>query len=152
MPDLSFLSDFAQHPLTLSILTIATIVIVFMVKVLPHMKELGLSVHKDNSETQALLKRLIESDEHQSVIISNLQSNQKNSMLDILRLTVYSTNIPIEDRLVAARRYFLLGGNGKVAHIVKPLTVQYGSEWNAILAMSTPEEKALLLKTMEDTK
>jgi hypothetical protein len=144
MPDLSFLASFASHPVTLSILTVGAIVIIFMVKVFPHMQELKTAIVHSDEDLKSLLTKVIASDEKQAAQIEELKLNVRNNVLDTLRLTIYTEHIAIEDRLVAARRYFILGGNGKVAEYVTVLARGYQDHWKAILAMSKPDEKAKL--------
>jgi hypothetical protein len=70
--------------------------------------------------------------------------------LDVLRITVYNESINIEDRLVAAKRYFVRGGNGKVASFVKRLTAEHISAWRTILAMVSADERKQLEKIIEE--
>lgn len=163
MPDLSFLTEYAGHPVTLSILTIGAIIIIFMVKVFPHMKELMTAVRSSDKDLKDILAKVIASDAAQNELIRAIQTDLhdlktgqealrkdvNNNVLDILRITIYNEKVPIEDRLVAARRYFLLGGNGKVALYVKGLIVPYAKEWAVVLAMSTDDEKTKITHILE---
>jgi hypothetical protein len=149
IPDLTFLGTYAGHPVTLSILTIGAIIIIIVWKIAPHMKELMEAVKGSNKDLKTLLEKVIASDEKQSKMITDLQSGMRNNTLDILRITIYNSEVPIEDRLVAARRYFILGGNGKVAHFVKPLIAQYTSEWSVVIAISTEDERLKIKAILE---
>jgi hypothetical protein len=132
----------------MSILTVGAIVIIFLVKVFPHMTKLSTSIAKSDDDLKALLAKVISSDEQQSIAIADLRTANRNVALDILRLTVYNEAVPIEDRFVAARRYFIMGGNGKVAHFIKPLTETNQAAWAAIVAMSSEDEKKTLNKAL----
>jgi hypothetical protein len=134
-----------------------------MVKVLPHMKELMDAIKHSDSDLKDILTRVIASDAAQNELIKAIQADLtgiktdiagvkndiKNNVLDVLRITIYNSDVPIEDRLVAARRYFLLGGNGKVAAYVKVLINSYGKEWSVVLAMSSEDEKAKINSILE---
>jgi DNA integrity scanning protein DisA with diadenylate cyclase activity len=90
------------------------------------------------------IDRLLKSDEQQTASISLIQEHTKYNTLDILRITVYNEAIDIEDRLVAARRYFILGGNGKVATYVSKLVKENPSIWRTLLSITKEDEKNLL--------
>jgi hypothetical protein len=137
LPDTNFIAAFANNPLTLSILLIGATVIVFIVKGQPFLKNVfgGLNEKID---------KLIESDTAQSAAIKDVQENVRHNTRDILRMTIYNETVDIEDRLVAARRYILRGGNGKARPYIKQLALEHPDVWRAIVTMSTDEEKALL--------
>jgi hypothetical protein len=151
-----------------------------MVKVFPHMKELMDAVSHSDKDLKEILAKVVASDTAQNDLIMSIQGSLgtikddlnsvktdvtglktgldgvklsvHNNVLDILRITVYNDKVPIEDRLVAARRYFLLGGNGKVALYVKGLILTYDKEWSVVIAMSKDEEKAKINSILEGAK
>jgi hypothetical protein len=133
MPDLSFVSAFANNPITLAILMIGATVIVMVWKGNPFLKGI-------NSKIDTLCA----SDTQQTADIKDMKDTVKCNTLDVLRMTVYNEGIDIEDRLVAARRYFVRGGNGKVARYVQDLASANPSAWHAIRACTKPEEWELV--------
>jgi hypothetical protein len=137
MPDLSFLASFANHPITLAILTVGAMVGIFLWKVAP-------TLSSTDKTLKNLVDKVVASDEKQTTQIAEIKTNLRNNVLDVLRITVYNESIAIEDRLVSARRYFLLGGNGKVARYVKGLIGTYDAEWRTILAICTADERTKL--------
>jgi hypothetical protein len=148
MPDTGFIAAFANNPLTLTILMIATIIVVFIWKVSPFFKELADKVKTGNETLTSKVDTLMNSDAQQVKDIGEMKLHLRNTTLDVLRITIYNEGVDIEDRLVSARRYFLQGGNGKVATFVRTLTEQNPSVWKAILAMSTDEERATIEKVL----
>jgi DNA integrity scanning protein DisA with diadenylate cyclase activity len=150
MPDLSFLAAFAQHPATLLILTIGAVLAITVWRITPFLKDLGVRIDKSDADLKDKLDNIIESDKIQTADIADLKINMCNNVKDVLRITIYNESVAIEDRLVSARRYLLLGGNGKTSKYVKELIVKYPSEWRAILAMSKDEDKARLTKIIEE--
>jgi hypothetical protein len=144
MPDLSFLAAFADHPITLVILCIAALVGLTLWKVAPYLKDMVKHVDTANVALTAKIDALIQSDAAQEAAISGLSEHVRLNTLDMLRLTVYNGAVDIEDRLVAARRYFLRGGNGKTAAYVRELVAQNPAAWKTILAMSSEEERTTL--------
>jgi hypothetical protein len=151
MPDTNFIAAFANNPLTLTILMIAVVVVVFIWKVSPYFKDLLTRVDKGNQNLADKMVHLMDSDTEQTKSLNELSEHVRVNTLDTLRITIYNMEIDPEDRLVAARRYFLRGGNGRVAPYVKGLTGQYPNSWKAILAMSKPEERVKLEKALEET-
>lgn len=150
MPNTDFIAAFADHPLTLLILMIATIIVVFIWKVSPYFKDLLAHVDKGNAELTSKVNALVVSDTEQAKTLNEFSEHIRVNTLDTLRITVYNDGIDPEDRLVAARRYFIRGGNGKVAKYVQALIKEYPNSWKAILAMSKPDEVKLLEKALND--
>jgi hypothetical protein len=151
MIDTNFIAAFANNPLTLTILVVAAIVIIFIWKVSPFFKDLLEHIELGNTNTQVNMQAittkvdtLITSDAAQAESI-------RCNTLDILRITVYNSGIAIEDRLVAAKRYFMQGGNGKVASYIKQLIADHAHEWKVVLAMVSEQERAKLEKIIKDT-
>jgi hypothetical protein len=134
MTDLSFIAAFANNPITLAILLIGATVIVFIVKGQPFIKGMFGGINEK-------IDAIIESDKTQSVIIDEIKENVRHNYTDLLRITIYNTAIDIEDRLVAAKRYFVRGGNGKVAEYVSTLVAEHPDVWKVILAMSSEDDK-----------
>jgi hypothetical protein len=120
-----------------------------MVKVFPQMQVLKDIISHSDQDLKDLLAKVMASDEKQGAQIAEMSLNVRNNVLDTLRITIYTAHIAIEDRLVAARRYFILGGNGKVALYVKSLITSYPDHWKAILAMSKPEDRATLEEVLK---
>jgi hypothetical protein len=108
------------------------------------------TVQDSDTDLKKMLNTVIDSDAKQAQQIEDLQLNLRNNVLDVLRITIYAEHIAIEDRLVAARRYFLKGGNGKVATYVKELVKDHPLEWKAIYAMSKEEERKVLYQIIGD--
>jgi hypothetical protein len=151
MPELSFLTAFADNPLTLSIVTIGGIIVVFIWKVGPMLKDIVGKLEDGNKEHNVLstkIEQIITSDKEQSSKIEDLKLHVRNNILDTLRLTVYDTKIDIQDRLVAARRYFLLDGNGKVAAHVNVLIKENPEIWKTVLLMSKDSEREKLISIL----
>jgi hypothetical protein len=140
MPDTNFIAAFANNPITLAILMIAIVVVVFIWKGQPLVKDF----FARNDGLNAKIDRLLKSDEQQTASINRIQEHTKYNTLDILRITIYNDAIDIEDRLVAARRYFILGGNGKVATFVRGLVKENPSIWRTLLSITKEDEKNLL--------
>jgi hypothetical protein len=150
MPDMSFIAAFANNPLTLSILLIAAITIVVIWKISPFFKDILERMGKGNDLINDNIKiidtkvnTLVESDAMQAEHI-------RLNTLDVLRITVYNENIDAEDRLIAAKRYFIRGGNGKVASYVKRLIAKYPTEWKTILAIVSVDEKTKLEQIIKE--
>jgi hypothetical protein len=150
VPDTSFIAAFANNPLTLSILMIAAIVIIIIWKISPFFKtlidrmdtnnkDIGSSIEVINKKVDGLVTSDAEQAEHIRL-----------NTLDVLRITVYNESVDVEDRLVAAKRYFIRGGNGKVAAYVKQLAQTHAREWKTILAMVSAEERAQLEKILAE--
>jgi hypothetical protein len=147
MPDVGFLTAFADNPLTLAILTVGAIVVVFIWKVSPMFKDIVSKLEDSNVGHDAInckIEQIIESDKVQSSKIEDLRLHVRNNILDTLRLTIYNTEIDVQDRLVAARRYFLLDGNGKVAMHVNELIKENPEIWKTVMLMSKEEERIKL--------
>jgi hypothetical protein len=150
VPDTSFIAAFANNPLTLSILMVAAIVIITIWKISPFFKtlidrmdtnnkDIGGSIEVINKKVDGLVTSDAEQAEHIRL-----------NTLDVLRITVYNESVDVEDRLVAAKRYFMRGGNGKVASYVKQLSKDHPREWKTILAMVSAEERAQLEKILAE--
>jgi hypothetical protein len=148
VPDTNFLTAFADHPITLIILMIGFTVLLFVWKVSPFMKDIVTQLGDKNTGIASKLDTVIERDKAQEAALADIKENVRKNTLDILRITIYNEKVDIEDRLVAARRYFLLGGNGKVAQFVLGLIAENKAVWNAVLAMSKPEEKTVLRQAL----
>jgi hypothetical protein len=149
MIDTSFIAAFANNPLTLTILMLAGIVGLFIWKVSPYFKDLLSRVDKGNSFLSEKVDNLLKSDSTQSEMITAISDHVRCNTLDVLRITIYNESVDIEDRLVAARRYFIRGGNGKVAGFVRTLIDQNTGIWRAIIAMSSDADKELLEKALQ---
>jgi hypothetical protein len=145
MPDTSFIAAFAEHPITLSILTVGAIIVIFIWKIAPYFKDL-ISLNKN---TEAKMDAIIDSDKEQSAVIAEIKENITLNTRDILRITIYNENVATEDRLVAAKRYFLKGGNGKVASYAHKLIDAHEDMWKVILATSKPEEQDILYAALK---
>jgi hypothetical protein len=119
-------------------------VIMFVWKVSPFMKDIVTQLGDKKTGIASKLDTVIETDKVQEAALADIKTNIRKNTLDILRITIYNEKVDVEDRLVAARRYFLGGGNGKVSKFVKVLISENQPIWNAVLAMSKPEEKEVL--------
>jgi hypothetical protein len=153
LPDTNFIAAFANNPLTLSILMIAVIIVVFIWKISPFCKDLLERVTQSNDSAENMRLRiecLLKSDAEQSNAIKEISEHMRCNTLDVLRITIYNEAIDIEDRLVAARRYFIKGGNGKVAVYVQGLVKNNPSIWRTILSMTKDDEKALLPEDLKE--
>jgi hypothetical protein len=140
--NLDFVAAFANNPITLAILVVGAAVVVFITKGAPLLKELSAG----NDHLSEKMDTLLASDKEQTAAISDIQVGVKNNTLDILRITIYNESLDIEDRLVAARRYVISGGNGKVAPYIAGLAKANPDIWRTIVAMSSNEER----KALED--
>jgi hypothetical protein len=149
MVDTNFIAAFANNPITLTILIIGTIIVVIIWKVSPFFKDLLEKMDTGNETVQDQLKKVIESDEQQSKDIQDIKQHVRFNTLDILRMTIYNEQVDLKDRLVAAKRYFMRDGNGKVATYVSNLIAQNPVIWDTILAMCTPDDQAKLTKALE---
>jgi hypothetical protein len=150
MIDTNFIAAFANNPLTLTILVIAAIVIIFIWKVSPFFKDLLEHMESGNSNLTTSVQTV--TDKVDKLITSDTEQAEhlRINTLDVLRLTVYNEGIDPEDRLVAAKRYFVRGGNGKVASYVKRLIAKYPAEWKTILAIVSIDEKTKLEQIIRD--
>jgi hypothetical protein len=140
MPDLSFIGAFASNPLTLSMILIAGVTIFLIWKGQPILKDLFDRVGLSNNK----LDELIESDKVQTADIAEIKDNMRHNYLDLLRLTIYDSDLDIEDRLVAAKRYLVRGGNGKTLPLIKKLAADNPAVWNTIYTMASAEHRVLL--------
>jgi hypothetical protein len=138
--NLDFVAAFANNPITLAILVVGASVVVFITKGAPLLKEF----RAGNDAIVEKVDALAQSDKEQTKAIADICDTMKCNTLDVLRMTVYNESIDIEDRLVAARRYFVRGGNGKVARYVQDLASANPSAWHAIRACTKPEEWELV--------
>jgi hypothetical protein len=138
--DPSFLSAFADKPVTLAILMTALVVIFFIWKGKPFFDD----IKKGNTSLDAKIDGIIANDAKQTAAIAEIKEHIRTTNLDVLRMTIYNESVDMEDRLVAARRYFIRGGNGKVAAYATELVKENAGIWHVVLAMSKPEEVALL--------
>jgi hypothetical protein len=91
------------------------------------------------------LDSIIELDKQQTM-------NIKYNTLDILRVTLYNTNIHIGDRLIAIKRYLVLGGNGKVAQYAKKLIAENQSDWDMVMRFTADEDKAKVQEALNAAK
>jgi hypothetical protein len=149
MVDTNFIAAFANNPITLTILIIGAIILVTIWKVSPFFKNLLEKMDTGNETVQTQLNKVIESDEQQSKDIQDIKQHLRFNTLDILRMTIYNEQVDIKDRLVAAKRYFMRDGNGKVATYVRNLVTQNQVVWDTILAMCTPDDQLKLTKALE---
>jgi hypothetical protein len=117
MPDTQFLSAFAEHPLTLTILMIGAITGLFIWKVAPSLRVL--KPLNDKVDT------IIEHDKRQDAAINNMGK-------DTLRLNVYNENFEIEDRLVSFKRYKEIGGNGATERYAQKLIDENSEIWRLV--------------------
>lgn len=150
MVDTNFIAAFANNPLTLSILMIAAIIVVVIWKVSPFFKDILEKMDSGNKDLADRITTVIASDAEQAKTINDMSEHIRLNTLDVLRITVYNESVDPEDRLVAAKRYFVRGGNGKVASYVKRLIDQYPEQWKTILAMVTLDERAQLEKIIAE--
>jgi hypothetical protein len=139
--NLDFLSAFANNPITLAILVIGGAVFAFIWKGQPFIKDLFGDLHMK-------IDQIMQNDKMQSKAIGEMRMSIRYNSLDILRITIYNEKVDIEDRLVAAKRYFVQGGNGKVLEYVIPLTKDNPVIWKTILAMLKPDEQAAMPKEL----
>ena len=56
--------------------------------------------------------------------LSNVEKYQREDYLGILRLTIMSEEMPLEERIAAGDKYIKLGGNGAVKHKYEQLLKQ----------------------------
>jgi hypothetical protein len=142
--NLDFLSAFANNPITLAILVIGAAVVVFITKGAPLLKEF----RGANDSINEKVDTIIENDKRQNKDITEMKDHLRTNNLDVLRMTIYNEGIDIEDRLVAAKRYFVRGGNGKVAEYVHSLVEQHPSVWKIVLATTSQDKIALLPESL----
>ena len=57
--------------------------------------------------------------------IKDIEAENKEQSLAILRLTVMSNDMPISERLVAGDKYIRKGGNGDVKHYYEQLVKEH---------------------------
>jgi hypothetical protein len=137
MDDLSWVSAFANNPVTMTILTVGAIAVIFMWKVAPLLKDMHLTNHAVNDK----IDKIAASDKEQHTKLCELTDAVTYNARDILRLGVYNTSAGVEEQLIAAKRYLLVGGNGKTKVYVNALIEKNRSEWNMLVAMSSDEER-----------
>jgi hypothetical protein len=133
MPDLSFLSAFVHNPVSLVILMVGGIIIVFIWKGLPYLKYLKLDmfdklniINQKIVDITATINSIKEVNDKQEVKLDNI-------IKDTLRLTIYQDNLSISERLLAARRYFIAGGNGPTRKYIEENLIKGNEElWNSI--------------------
>jgi hypothetical protein len=140
MTDLNFVAAFADNPITLAILVVGATAIVLILKGGPIIKEF----RDGNNLICEKIDTIVESDKKQTEAIDDIREHLKMNNLDVLRMTIYNDGVDIEDRLVAAKRYFVRGGNGKVADYVKLLVEQHPSVWKIVLATTSKDKHELL--------
>jgi hypothetical protein len=138
--NLDFVAAFANNPITLAILVVGAAVVVFITKGAPLLKEF----RAGNDAIVDKIDGIIASDAAQTKDIAEIKEHIRTTNLDVLRMTIYNESVDMEDRLVAARRYFIRNGNGKTAAYVAELVKDNPGIWRVVLAMSKPEEVALL--------
>jgi hypothetical protein len=147
LPDTNFIAAYADHPLTLAILMITIVIVVYIWKIGPFYKDIIAKLRSGNQTTNEVSVRidaLLKSDEEQTKAIYEIKDQVKHNNLDLLRLNIYNENLDIEDRLVTASRYFIQGGNGKVAEYTKSLIAEHPHVWRTIVAMVSKPEKEKL--------
>jgi hypothetical protein len=133
MPDLSFLSEFVHTPVSLVILMVGGIIIVFIWKGLPYLKYIKLdmfdkldSINKKIVDTTATINSIKEVNDKQEVKLDNI-------IKDTLRIIIYQDTLSISERLLAARRYLEIGGNGPTQKYVEENLIKGNEElWNSI--------------------
>lgn len=150
MPDTNFIAAFANNPITLTILMITVIIVIAIWKIGPYAKDIIEHIDNGNSALDSKVTDLLLSDGKQTQQITEIGEHVRLNTLDVLRITVYNEGVDPEDRLVAAKRYFIRGGNGKVAEYVKTLIAQYPHSWKTILAMVSAEERQKLVDIVGD--
>jgi hypothetical protein len=117
MPDVSFLSAFANSPVELVILGCFAV--------------LGILVWKGGGSLK-LLKPL--NDKVDSIIKHDAVQDEliKNNVKDVLRMTAMNEKLSIADQLIAFRRYRDMGGNGNLSEGMRPLIDAYPDVWEAV--------------------
>jgi hypothetical protein len=118
MPDMNFLSAFANSPIELIILGCFVV--------------LGILVWKSGGSLK-LLKPLNEKVD--SIIAHDVQQDIliKNNTKDVLRITAMNERLSIADRLIAFKRYkYDLKGNGGLEESMCPLIDAHPDVWEAV--------------------
>lgn len=57
--------------------------------------------------------------------LNDIKEENKHQSLDILRLTVMSSDMPISERLIAGKKYLSRGGNGDVKKYYEQLVKEH---------------------------
>jgi hypothetical protein len=149
VPDTNFIAAFANNPLTLSILIIGVVLGLTIWKISPFFKDLISRIDTGNKDVREQLEKIVLSDNQQVEDIKDIKEHVRLNTLDILRMTIYNEQVDIKDRLVAAKRYFMRNGNGKVAAYVKILVDQNHIIWDTILATMDPKDVAIIEHALE---
>lgn len=74
------------------------------------------------------IKKLIKPIRDELKTIDELKRHTEENYLNILRLTVTSEEVPIEERLIAGDKYIQAGGNGAVKAYYHKLQEDYEKE------------------------
>ena len=124
--DLSWLQSFVHSPLALFILMFSVVIIFFIWKGMPFMKDLKWGIHKSLEKIEDEVKDIKEK-------VSGYEDALQNIMKDCLRMTIYQCDLSIPERLLASRRYFDIGGNGETKKYVQETLIPGNEElWESI--------------------
>jgi hypothetical protein len=150
VPDTSFLEAYSRNPLTLAILGVIAISGIFIWKN-PGMAKQFKSHESKHQEMDGKLDNISNSmsklaNDVAQIIIEN--KNQERRILyntrDALRLTIYSPNVDISDRLVAWYRYSDCKGNGAVEKfVVTELIPGHEDIWNLVQKMEEHKKESV---------
>jgi hypothetical protein len=124
--DLSWLSAFANNPITLAILMIAVVIIFFIWKGLPFVKEIKLNAFGKIENIENNILEIKEENKKQGTAICNVTK-------DTLRMTIYQNELDITERLIAAKRYLSIGGNGQTQKYIEEILIKENEAlWNSL--------------------
>jgi hypothetical protein len=124
--DLNWLQAYAGNPATLSILMLTIIIIVFIWKGLPYLKDFK---DKNKNQLEDITNKINENKKLEEKLLIKLDNLAK----DTLRNTIYSEKLSVPERLLAARRYFDVRGNGETEKFVKEELINDNEEvWQLI--------------------